>query len=55
MTFYFCDACRYCFESAAMPDRCPDCGKTHWNDTPAVRPASEKEIADLLRAREDDE
>ena len=55
MTFYFCDACRYCFESAAMPDRCPDCGKTQWNDKPAVRSASEKEVADLLRAREDDE
>ena len=47
MNYYFCDACHYCFEADRMPDRCPDCGKTHWNDTPAVRPASEKEIADL--------
>lgn len=56
MTFYFCDACHYCFEAESLPDRCPDCGKTQWHENPAVRPATEKEIADLLRARaEDDE
>lgn len=56
MTFYFCDACHYCFEAESLPDRCPDCGKTQWCEHPAVRPATENEIADLLRARaEDDE
>ena len=31
-------------------------GKVQWHENPAVRPATEKEIADLLRARaEDDE
>ena len=38
-----------------MPDRCPDCGKTQWCEHPAVRPATEKEVADLLRARAEDE
>ena len=56
MNFYFCDACHYCFENTTLPDRCPDCGKQTHNGSPAVRPATEKGIADLLRARaEDDE
>lgn len=55
MTFYFCDACHYCFEAESLPDRCPDCGKTQWCEHPAVRPATENEIADLLRARADDD
>ena len=55
MNYYFCDACHYCFEDTSLPDRCPDCGKTQWVGNPAVRPATEKEIADLLRARADDD
>lgn len=55
MNYYFCDACHYCFEDTTLPDRCPDCGKTRWHENPAVRLATEKEIADLLRARADDE
>lgn len=55
MTFYYCDACHYCFEYSTLPDRCPDCGKTQWHEHPAVRPATEKEIADLLRAKADDD
>ena len=55
MNYYFCDACHYCFEYSTPPDRCPDCGKTQWHENPAVRPATEKEIADLLRARADDD
>ena len=48
MNYYFCDACHYCFEYSTLPDRCPDCGKTQWHEKPAVRPATEKEIADLV-------
>ena len=55
MIFYYCDACHYCFEYSTLPDRCPDCGKTLWFEHPAVRPATEKEVADLLRARAEDE
>lgn len=52
---YYCNACHYCFEDTSLPDRCPDCGKTQWGGNPAVRPATEKEIGDLLRARADDD
>lgn len=55
MNYYFCDACHYCFEGTSLPDRCPDCGKIQWHENPAVRPATEKEVADLLRARAEDE
>lgn len=55
MNFYYCDACHYGFEGTSLPDRCPDCGKTQWHENPAVRSATEKEIADLLRARAEDE
>ena len=55
MNFYYCDACHYCFEYSTLPDRCPDCGKTQWCEHPAVRPATEKEVTDLLRARAEDE
>ena len=55
MNFYYCEACHYCFEYSTLPDRCPDCGKTQWHENPAVRPATEKEVADLLRARAEDE
>lgn len=55
MNYYFCDACHYCFEGTSLPDRCPDCGKIQWHEHPAVRPATEEEVADLLRARADDD
>ena len=29
VNYYFCDVCHYCFEAESLPDRCPDCGKTH--------------------------
>lgn len=37
-----------------MPDHCPDWGKTQWEDVPAVRPATESEVAELLRIRAED-
>ena len=37
VTIYKCDSCRFLFEWAEEPDRCPDCGK------PSIRPASEPE------------
>ena len=49
MNFYYCDACHYCFESDTLPDRCPDCGAVEHDDKKAVRPASNKEIDELLR------
>lgn len=52
---YYCNACHYCFEDDSMPDRCPDCGKTVFHENPAVRLATNKEVADLLRARADDD
>jgi len=54
VTYYFCDVCHYCFEAESLPDRCPDCGKIEYNEHPAVRLATEKEIQDLLRARNED-
>lgn len=51
---YYCNACHYCFEADSMPDRCPDCGKQIHCGSPAVRPATEKEAADLLRIRAED-
>ena len=55
MSLYYCDACHYCFEGTSLPDRCTECGKIQWCECPAVRQAAEKEIADLLRARVDDD
>ena len=55
MNYYFCDACHYCFEYSALPDRCPDCGQVIHRSSPAVRPATDKEISDLLRVRAEDE
>lgn len=54
MNYYFCDACKYCFPADTQPDRCPDCGALKHNDKPAVRPASDVEIDDLLRIRAED-
>lgn len=54
MNFYYCDACHYCFEADILPDRCPDCGAQTYKEKPAVRPASKKEIDELLRIRAED-
>ena len=45
----------YCFEAESLPDRCPDCGKVKFQERAAVRPATENEIQDLIRARAEDE
>lgn len=42
MNYYFCDVCHYCFEAESLPDRCPDCGKTIYQNRPAIRLATEK-------------
>lgn len=55
VNYYFCDVCHYCFEAESLPDRCLDCGKTKYKDHSAVRPATEKEIQNLLRARNEDD
>ncbi len=54
MSYYFCDACRYCFPAEKLPDRCPDCGAVEHNNKKAVRPASNNEINELLRIRAED-
>lgn len=54
VNYYFCDVCHYCFEAESLPDRCPDCGKTVYQNRPAIRPATEKEVQDLLRARDEE-
>jgi len=54
LNYYFCDACRYCFSAEELPDRCPDCGAQTYKEKPAVRPASNKEIDELLRIRAED-
>ena len=51
VNYYFCDVCHYCFEAESLPDRCPDCGKVKFQERAAVRPATENEIQDLIRAR----
>lgn len=53
MNYYFCDVCHYCFEAESLPDSCPDCGKTDYQNRPAIRSAAEKEVQDLLRARDE--
>jgi len=40
---------------ALKQSRCPDCGKVVFQERAAVRPATKKEIQDLLRARAEDE
>lgn len=54
MNYFYCDACHYCFEANTLPDCCPDCGAVTRNDKPAVRPASNNEIDELLRIRAED-
>jgi len=43
-----------CFEAESLPDRCPDCGKTDYQNRPAIRPVTEKEVQNLLRARDEE-
>ena len=43
-----------CVEAESLPERCPDCGKTDYQNRPAIRPATEKEVQDLLRARDEE-
>lgn len=52
---YHCDVCRYTFEYASLPDRCPDCGKTvvYGRGDPAVREASEAEIREFYRIQDE--
>ena len=54
VNYYFCDVCHYCFEAESLPDRCPDCGKTIYQNRPAIRLATEKEVQDLLQARDEE-
>lgn len=54
VNYYFCDVCHYCFEAESLPDRCPDCGKTVYQNKPAIRPATEREVQDLLRTRDEE-
>ena len=49
LNYYFCDVCHYCFEAESLPDRCPDCGKTVYQNRPAIRQATEKEVQDLRK------
>lgn len=55
-----CDACNYTFESSVLrtkyevPTRCPDCGKkTVGKHVPAVRTATEEEIADYWKIQKE--
>ena len=34
VNYYFCDVCHYCFEAESLPERCPDCGKTDYQNRP---------------------
>lgn len=54
VNYHFCDVCHYCFEAESLPDRCPDCGKTVYQNRPAIRPATEKEVQDLLRTKDEE-
>lgn len=52
--YFTCKKCKYTFEVADVPERCPDCGMI------AVRTATEEEIKEyrqyrLLFDREEDE
>lgn len=53
MSYYFCDACHFCFKASILPNRCPDCGKQMIGILPAVRMATEEEIADYVRIRKE--
>ena len=43
--FFTCNRCKYTFEVADAPERCPDCGKI------AVRKATEEEIEEYKQYR----
>ena len=45
---------KYCFEAESLPDRCPACGKAVYQSRPAIRPAIEKEVRNLLRTRDEE-
>lgn len=53
MNYYCCNACHYCFTDSRLPDRCPDCGKQTFQGDPAVRTATEKEIADYIQIQKE--
>lgn len=53
MSYYFCDACHFCFKASILPNCCPDCGKQMIGILPAVRMATNREIADYIRIREE--
>ncbi|MCI5511374.1 MAG: hypothetical protein MR436_13335 [Eubacterium sp.] len=53
ISYYFCDACHFCFKASIFPGRCPDCGKRMIGILPAVRMATNREIADYIRIREE--
>ena len=54
-----CDACRYTFNPSVyhskyrIPKQCPDCGKMKVDGRPAVREATEAEIANYWRIQEE--
>ena len=54
VNYYFCDVCHYCLEAESLTDSCPDCGKTVYQNRPAIRLATEKEVLDLLRAKDEE-
>ena len=45
---------RDCFFTKNPPDRCPDCGAQTYKEKPAVLPAINKEINELLRIQAED-
>ncbi len=54
MSYFYCDACHYCFSADALPDRCPDCGAQTYKGKPAVHLASKMEIEELLRIQKEE-
>lgn len=50
---FFCDCCHYTFSATSLPDRCPDCGKQIYNDKPAVRAATAKEVDEYVKIRKE--
>lgn len=54
VNYYFFDVCHYCFEAESLPGRCPDCGKTEYKGHSSVRLTTEKEVQNLLWARDED-
>lgn len=50
---YYCKICHYTFPAGKFPERCPDCGKQMLKDKSAIRPATEKEIADYHKIQKE--